>query len=166
MIYTIIKKERLNKFRNKICKLNFLKRKKNEVMNTFGLKAYDYSKIKVMAGNGKKLTDQERAVLSVEKYDHDIRELEADLKPEKDELEEQIEKVDGQSTNWRHAEALRSFYLFGESKQQAAIRVYGDSSKQDIKNFNDILKTALEFLSKVSKHVDIQELNIEDWKDV
>ena len=165
MIYTIIRKERLNKFRNKICKLNFLKLKKIEIMNTFGLKAYDYSKIKVMTGNGKKLTEQERAVLSVEKYDKDIRELEADLKPEKDELEEQIEKVDGESTNWRHAEALRSFYLCGDSKQQAACRVYGDSTKQDIKNFNDILKTALEFLSKVSKHVEIQELNIEDWKE-
>ena len=165
MLYTIIKKERLNKFRNKICKLNFLKHKKIEIMNTFGLKAYDYSKIKVMAGNGKKLTEQERAVLSVEKYDRDIRELEADLKPEKDELEQQIEKVDGESTNWRHAEALRSYYLLGESKQQAAARVYGDYSKQDTKNFNDILKTALEFLAKVSKHVEIQEINIEDWKD-
>ena len=165
MLYTIIKKDSLNKFRNKICKLNFLKHKKIEIMNTFGLKAYDYSKIKVMAGNGKKLTEQERAVLSVEKYDQQIRELEAEIKPEKDELEEQIEKVDGESTNWRHAEALRSFYLFGESKQQAACRVYGDSTKQDIKNFNDILKTALEFLAKVSNHVEIQELNIEDWKD-
>ena len=165
MLYTIIKKDSLNKFRNKICKLNFLKHKKIEIMNTFGLKAYDYSKIKVMAGNGKKLTEQERAVLSVEKYDQQIRELEAEIKPEKDELVVEIEKVDGESTNWRHAEVLRGYYLLGESKQQAASRVYGDSTKQDIKNFNDILKTALEFLAKVSNHVEIQELNIEDWKD-
>ena len=165
MLYTIIKKDRLNKFRNKICKLNFLKHKKIEIMNTFGLKAYDYSKIKVMAGNGKKLTEQERAVLSVEKYDHDIRELEADLKPEKDELEQQIEKVDGESTNWRHAEVLRSFYLLGENKQEAANRVYGECTKQDVKNLNEILKTAIEFLAKVSKHVEVQQVNIEDWED-
>lgn len=165
MIYTVIKKDRLNKFRNKICKLNFLKLKKIEIMNTFGLKAYDYSKIKVMAGNGKKLTDQERAALSVEKYDHEIRLLEAEMQPEKDQLEQQIEKVDGESTNWRHAEALRSFYLNGESKQQAANRVYGDSTKQDIKNLNDILKTALEFLAKVSECVEVQEFNIEEWKE-
>lgn len=167
MLYTIIRKERLNKYRNKICQLNFLKHKKIEVMNAFGLKAYDYSKIKVMTGNGRKLTDQEKAVLSVESYDRKIRELEAEIQPEKEELEKQIDRVDSESTNWRHAEALRSFYLFGESKQEAASRVYGESTKQDVKNLNDILRTALEFLEKVSSNsfVEIQKYNIEDWED-
>ena len=165
MLYKIVRKDRLNKYRNKICMLNFLKQKKLEIINTFGLKAYDYSKIKVMAGNGKKLTDQERAVLSVEKYDRKIRELEAEIKPETDELSEHIEKVDGVSTNWRHAEALRSFYLMGESKQQSTERLYGDNSKQNGKNFNEILKTALEFLEKVGDFVEVKKYQIEDWTD-
>lgn len=164
MLYTIIKKDRLNKYRNKICQLNFLRQKKLEIMNTFGLKAYDYSKIKVTPGNGKKLTDQEKAVLSVEKFDKKIQELEADIHSEMLELEKQIEIVDSESENWRHAEALRSFYLMGESKQEAANRVYGDCSKQDVKNFNEILKTALECLEKVSSFVEVQKFTIEDWQ--
>ena len=165
MFYTIVKKDQLNKYRNKVCQLNYLKKKKLEIMNTYGLKAYDYTKIKVMAGNGKKLTDQEKAVLSIEGFDIKIRELEAEIHPETEALGNQIELVDGRSTNWRHAEALRSFYLWGESKQDAAKRVYGDSSKQSVKNLNEILKTALEFLSKVSSMVEVQEVKIEDWED-
>lgn len=166
MLYTIIRKDRLNKYRNKICQLNFLRQKKFEILNSFGLKAYDYSKIKVTIGNGKKLTDQEKAVLSVEQFDKKIRELEAEIKPETDELEKQIDLVDCESTNWRHAEALRSFYLFGESKQEAANRVYGECTKQDVKNFNEILKTALEFLGKVSSYVEVQKITTEDWEEV
>ena len=162
MIYTIVKKERLNKYRNKVCYLNFLKQKKIEILNSFGLKAYDYTKIKVMAGNGKKLTDQEKAVLSVEKFDKKIRELEAEIKPEMDELEKQIDRVDSESTNWRHAEVLRSFYLLGESKQEAANRVYGECTKQDVKNLNEILKTAIEYLGKTSSLVELQEVDLED----
>lgn len=166
MLYKIIRKERLNKYRNKVCQLNFLRRKKFEILNSFGLKAYDYSKIKVTPGNGRKLTDQEKAVLSVERFDRKIRELEAEIKPEMDELEKQIDRVDGRSDNWRHAEALRSFYLFGNSKQEAASRVYGENTKQDVKNFNELLKVALEFLEKVSStpFVEVQQLVIDDWE--
>lgn len=164
MLYTIIRKERLNKYRNKVCQLNFLKNKKIEILDTFGLKAYDYSKIKVMTGNGKKLTEQEKAVLSVEKFDKKIRELEAEIKPEMDELEKQIERVDGVSSNWRHAEALKSFYLLGESKIATANRIYGDSEKQDVKNVSELLNTALEVLEKVSStpFVEVQQLIIEE----
>lgn len=165
MLYTITRKERLNKYRNKVCHLNFLRQKKFEILNSFGLKAYDYSKIKVMAGNGKKLTEQERAVLSIEGFDRKIRELEAEIQPEMDELEKQIERVDRESTNWRHAEALRSFYLFGESKKETAGRLYGESTKQDVKNLNETLKTALEIMSKFGSMVEVQTFNIDDWTE-
>ena len=165
MLYTIVRKERLNKYRNKICQLNYLKQKKLEILNAFGLKAYDYSKIKVTIGNGKKLTDQEKAVLSVEKFDKKIRELEAEIKPETDELKKEINRVDSTSTNWRHAEALRRFYLYGENKIEAANMIYGDDTKQGVKNLNEILKTAIELLGEVSGLVDVQKVAIEDWQD-
>jgi len=166
MLYKVIKKDRLNTYRNKVCQLNFLKAKKFEILDRFGLKAYDYSKIKVMAGNGKRMTDQERAAINVEKYDRKIKELEAEIQPEHDELETQIERVDSTSNNWRHAEALRSFYLLGESKQDAAFRVYGDNDKQDIKNLSELLNVALEILEKVSStpFVEVKQLVLEDWK--
>ena len=164
MLYTVIKKDKLNRYRNKVCQLNFLRRKKFEILESFGLKAYDYSKIKVMAGNGRKLTDQEKAVLSVERFDKKIKELEAEINPDSKELEADIDKVDSESTNWRHAEALRSFYLFGESKQDAAIRVYGESTKKDVKNLNDLLNTALEILERVNtSFVEQKTYEIEDW---
>lgn len=166
MLYKVIKKERLNAYRNKVCQLNFLKAKKNEIMDRFGLKAYDYSKIKVMAGNGRRMTDQERAAINVEKYEYKIKQLEAEIQPERDELEIQIDRVDATSNNWRHAEALRSFYLLGESKQDASFRVYGDNDKQDIKNLSELLNVALELLEKVSStpFVEIKQLVLEDWK--
>lgn len=166
MLYKVIKKERLNAYRNKVCQLNFLKAKKYEIMDRFGLKAYDYSKIKVMAGNGRRMTDQERAAINVEKYERKIKELEAEIQPEHDELETQIDRVDNTSNNWRHAEALRSFYLLGESKQDAAFRVYGDNDKQDIKNLSELLNVALELLEKVSStpFVEVKQLVLEDWK--
>ena len=165
MLYKIVRKERLNRYRNKVCQLNFLKRKKFELLDSFGLKAYDYSKIKVTSGNGRKLTDQEKAVMSIENFDRKIRQLEAEIQPEMDELEKQIERVDGKSDNWRHAEALRSFYLFGESKLETAEKIYGESTKQDVKNLNELLKVALEYLEKVSStpFVEVQQITMEDW---
>ena len=166
MLYKIVRKERLNKYRNQICQLNFLRNKKYEILNTFGLKAYDYSKIKVTTGNGKKLTEQERAVLNVEKYDKKIKELAARIEPERAELEAQIDRVDSESNNWRHAESLRSYYLEGESKKDTAYRIYGTDDKKDVDNVSDLLKTAEELLAKVSAtpFVQVQQMVLEDWK--
>lgn len=165
MLYKIIRQERLTQYRNRVRQLNFLRSKKFEVLNSCGLKAYDYSKIKVMTGNGRKLTEQERAVLSVEKFDTKIKELQALISVDTKELEQQIERVDKTSDNWKHAEALRSYYLEGETKQETAFRVYGGATKQDVKNLSELLKTALEILEKVSgkPFVEVQQLVLEDW---
>ena len=166
MLYKIIRKERLNQFRNKICQLKFLQRKKNEIINTFGLKGVDYSRTKVTAGNRRRLTEQERAVLSVEKYDLKIKELAAEIEPERQELQAQINRVDEQSTNWRHAESLRSYYLEGLSKKDTAIDIYGSDDKKDVDNVSDLLKTAIELLAEVSStpFVRVEQIPLEVWK--
>lgn len=166
MLYKIIRQERLTQYRNRVRQLNFLRSKKYEILNSCGLKAYDYSKIKVTSGNGRRLTEQERAVLVVEKYDKKIKELESVISLDTQELEKQIERVDQKSDNWKHAEALRGFYLEGETKQETALRIYGDDSKQAVKNLSELIKTALENLEKVSStpFVEVQQLVLEDWK--
>lgn len=166
MLYKIVRKERLNAFRNKIRQLKFLRSKKDELLCTFGLKSYDYSKIRVTTGNGRKITEQERAVLTVEKYDRKIRELAAEIEPEQKELDLQVKRVDENSKNWRHAEVLRSFYLEGESKVETAIRVYGEAEKKDIDNVSDLLKTATELLGELSNKsfVQVEQIPLEVWK--
>lgn len=165
MLWKVIKKDRLNKLRNQICQLNFLKFQKIKIMNTYGLKAIDYSAVKVTTGNGKKMTEQERAAINVEKYDRKIKELEALIQPERMELAQQIERVDGISNNWRHAEALRNYYYEGRSKSESTYSLYGDFDKQNIKNFSEILKTACELLEKVSStpFIEVEQRTIEDW---
>ena len=166
MLYKIIRQERLIRFRNRVRQLDFLKQKKFEILNSCGLKAYDYSKIKVTTGNGHKLTEQERAVLNIEKYDRKIKELQALISEEQSELEKQIERVDGTSTNWKHGEVLRSYYLEGETKRETAIRVYGNDSKQDVKNLGELIKKALEILEKVSStpFVEVKQLTLDNWR--
>ncbi len=165
MLYKIIRQERLTQYRNRVRQLNFLRSKKYEILNSCGLKAYDYTKIKVTSGNGKRLTEQERAVLIVEKYDKKIKELEAIISTDTQELEEQIARVDQKSDNWKHAEVLRCFYLEGETKQETALRIYGDDSKQAVKNLSELIKTALEILEKVSStpFVKIEQLVLDNW---
>jgi len=167
MYWKIIRKDRLNQYRNKVCQLNFLKEKKNEILNRYGLQAYDYSKIKVMSGNGRRMTEQERAAINVERYNKKINELEAEITPERKELATQITRVDSASNNWRHAEALRSYYLEGASKAEAAYSLYGDNDKQNIKNFSEILNTALEILESVSStpFVQIEQIPLEVWNE-
>lgn len=166
MLWKVVRKERLNKYRNLITQLDFLKSKKYEILNSCGLKAYDYSKIKVMTGNGRKLTEQEQAVLKVEKLNERIKALESEILPDRVELEKQIDRLDGYSNNWRHAEALRSYYLDGQSKQETALRIYNECNKQDVKNLNDLMNTALELLAKVSTNVfvEVEQRKIEDWE--
>lgn len=110
MLYTTIDKGRLRKHLNNVKHLEDLRRRKIEILNSFGLKAYDYSKIKVTSGS-KKATDQERAVIAVEKINREIRELEAIVYPEQKELEAQIDRVNEKSDYWQHADVLRRLYI-------------------------------------------------------
>ena len=102
----------------------------------------------------------------MEKYDKKIKELQALISEEQSELEKQIERVDGISTNWKHGEVLRSYYLEGETKRDTAIRVYGNDSKQDVKNLGELIKKALEILEKVSStpFVEVRQLTLENWR--
>lgn len=166
MLWKVVRKERLNKYRNLVTQLNDLRKLKYEILNKCGLKAYDYSKIKVTSGNGKKLTEQEQAVLKVESLNEKIKKLEAEISPDRAELEQQIDRLDGVSNNWRHAECLRSYYLDGQEKRETALLIYGDCDKQDVKNLNDLMDTALKILAKVSSSgfVEVEQRKLEDWQ--
>ena len=133
MLWKIIKKDRLNRHRNLVAKLDFLRKRKFEILNQFGLKAYDYSKIKVTSGS-KKMTDQERAVIALEKLSKEIKELEAVVLPEQKEIETQIERLNSISDDWRHADVLKRLYVDGERMKDVILTYYKEDNKKDRKS--------------------------------
>ena len=166
MLYTKIKQERLNRHKNLVAKLDFYRKRKFEILNQFGLKAYDYSKIKVTSGNGKKTTDQERAVIAVEKINKEIKELEAIVLPEQKEIETQINRLYDYSSDWRHPDILKRLYIDGESMKDVILAYYGEDSKNTRSSVEGLRNTAIKLLEKISAKpfIEIQQLVIEDWK--
>ena len=166
MLWTVIKKDRLNRHRNLVTKLDFLRKRKFEILNQFGLKAYDYSKIKVMAGNGKRTTDQERAVIALEKINKEIDELAAIVLPEQAEIEKQIVRLDAYSNDWRHSDILKRLYVDGESLKDVITTYYGEDTKTNRRSIEGLRDTAIKMLEKVSTKpfIEIQQTVIEDWK--
>jgi len=166
MLWNVIKKERLNKHKNLVSKLDFLRKRKFEILNQFGLKAYDYSAIKVTAGNGRKTTDQERAAIALEKINKEIKDLEAIVLPEQQEIEAQINRLDDYSDDWRHSDILKRLYIDGESIKDVITTYYGDDNKNTRRSIEGLRNTAIKLLEDVSvkPFIEIQQMVIEDWQ--
>ena len=179
MLYTTIDKGRLRKHLNNVKHLEDLRCRKLEILNSFGLKAYDYSKIKVTSGT-KKPTEQERAVIALERINKEIKALEAKVYPEQKELEAQIDRVNERSDHWQHADILRRLYIDCQTIKDVIIDytpanyTYTDghykcldkdketATRRSIEGFRD---TAIKMLEKVSEKpfIEIKQLTIEDW---
>lgn len=164
MYWKVIKKERLNRHKNLVTKLDFLRKRKYELLDQFGLKAYDYSKIKVTSGS-KKMTDQERAVIALEKINKEIKELEAIVLPEQKEIEEQIDRLYTYSDDWRHSDILKRLYVDGENMKDVILAYYNEDNKNTRSNIEGLRNTAIKMLEKVSEKpfIEIKQLTIEDW---
>ena len=164
MYWKVIKKERLNRHKNLVTKLDFLRKRKYELLDQFGLKAYDYSKIKVTSGS-KKMTDQERAVIALEKINKEIKYLEAIVLPEQKEIEEQIDRLYTYSDDWRHSDILKRLYVDGENMKDVILAYYNEDNKNTRSNIEGLRNTAIKMLEKVSEKpfIEIKQLTIEDW---
>lgn len=181
MYYTTVRKDRLRKHLNNLKRLDDAKRRKNEILSMFGVKGYDYSKIKVTSGS-KKMTDQERAVIALEKINREIRELEAIVYPEQKEIEAQIDRVNEKSDYWQHADVLRRLYVDCQTIKDIIID-YNPSNytyinghykcidkdketatRRSIEGFRD---TAIKILGEISEtpFIPCQRHLLEDWSD-
>lgn len=165
MLYTKIKQERLNRHKNLIAKLDYLRKRKFELLDEFGLKAYDYSKIKITPGNGKKMTDQERAAIALEKINKEIKELELLVLPEQKEIELQIDRLYNYTSDWRHPDILKRLYVDGESMKDVITTYYKEDTKATRKSVEGLRNTAIKLLEKVSEKpfIEIRQMVIEDW---
>jgi hypothetical protein len=166
MLYEKIDRGYLNRHLHRVQLLDNLRSLKYQILNSCGLKAYDYSKIKVTAGNGHRMTDQEKAAIRVEKIDKEIKELEVIVKPEQIELNKQIERVDSLSNDYRHAAILRQLYIDGDSIKDVILNFYETDSKEARKSIAGLRKTAEKLLAKISTtpFIKVEQMIIEDWK--
>lgn len=164
MLYTKIKQECLNRHRNLVAQLDFLRKRKFEILNQFGLKAYDYSKIKVTSGS-KKLTDQERAVIALEKINKKIKDLEIIVLPEQQEIEAQIDRLYDYTNDFRHPDILKRLYVDGESIKDVITAYYGEDNKSNRRSIEGLRNTAIKLLEKVSDapFIEVKQLVLEDW---
>lgn len=165
MIYTKIRQERLLRHKNLVNKLDALRKRKFQILDSYGLKAYDYSKIKVTVGNGHKLTDQEKAAIAVEKIDKEIKHLESIVIPEQQEFEQQINRLYEFTTDWRHPDILKRLYIDGENMKDIIMLYFGEDSKNSRNSVDRIRNSAIKLLEKVSDKpfIEIQQTVLEDW---
>lgn len=165
MLYEKVDRSYLNRYLHKVQKLDALKKLKFEILDSCGLKSYDFSKIKVTNGGSKKPSEQERAVMRVERINRQILELEAVIIPLKNDLTQQIERVDNNSDDYRHAEILRMLYLEGFTVKDVILSFYPEDNKATRSSIEGLRKTAEKLLAKVSEtpFIEVKQLVIEDW---
>ena len=92
-MYEPITIERLDNYAEIVKEYDYLLHQKNNLIKKLGLKAVDYSKIKVTAGNGAKISEQEHYVMSLQKINAKIADYESWLKPEKEIIKTQIARI-------------------------------------------------------------------------
>lgn len=92
-MYEPITIERLDNYAEIVKEYDYLLHQKNNLIKKLGLKAVDYSKIKVTSGNGAKVSEQEHYVMSLQKVNAKIADYESWLKPEKEIIKTQIARI-------------------------------------------------------------------------
>ncbi len=165
MLYEKVDKTYLRLYLHKVHNLDSLKRLKFELLESCGLKSYDFNKIKVTSGS-KKLSIQEQSILRVERINKQIKQLEAEIQPIKQDLTNQIQRVDENSDDFRHAEILRMLYLEGFTMKDVILNYYTEDTKTTRSNIEGLRKTAEKLLAKISStpFIKIKQLVIEDWE--
>lgn len=150
MYYESINKERLMLHKQLVKKLNWKRQQKAEIIGTLGLKSLDFSKTKVTSGT-KKLSEEERTVIRLEKINNQIRELEAIVIPEQKEIETQLSRIE--QKDWRYKEILQGYYIDDIPAKEIIVDIFGiDANKnpEAWKSYYRLQKTAIRELQKVS----------------
>lgn len=148
MYYEIINKERLMLHKQYVKKLNNKRERKREILDTLGLKSYDFSKPKVTSGS-KHLSEEEKTVIRLEKINKEIRELEGIVFMEQAEIETQLKRIE--SIDWRYKEILQGYYIDDLKAKEIVMLLFGNTEPESWKSFYRLQKAAIRELQKVSK---------------
>lgn len=159
-MYEQITRERLDNFAEITKEYERLLEKKQFLLIKVGtVHGVDYSKTKVMSGNAKPTTEQERYAQALFSVNEEIRKYEAFLKPEREIITIQISRVKKKNyrsllvwryiEKWKWSEIVREFFETKEDYEDQKHYKYRDT----LMYWN---RRALEELAKVSSKPYIQ----------
>lgn len=153
MYHTVITKDRLRTYQDKVEELNFLLEKKRKLEVKSGLKGVDLSKTKVINGNSHPFSTPEQYTIELEKVNNEIKKVRAFLDAEHNELVTQI----GRLKRWYWRRVI--VYKYIEAWKMPEIISYFFSDEEDFEVEKDLkyrkkverwLDEGLENLQKVS----------------
>lgn len=153
MYHTVITKDRLRTYQDKVEELNFLLEKKRKLEVKSGLKGVDLSKTKVTNGNSHPFSTPEQYTIELEKVNNEIKKVRAFLDAEHNELVTQISRL--KRWYWRRV----IVYKYIEAWKMPEIIAYFFSDEDDYEVEKDLkyrkkverwLDEGLENLQKVS----------------
>ena len=169
-MYELITIQRLNDYTEIVKELDFLLRKKEQIKAKLGiLSGVDYSKIKVTAGNGQKISEQEHYAMALQKINKKIDEYKAWLVPEHQIIKTQIARVKKWHfrkilvlryiEKWKWSEIIDEFFGFEDDFEEEKNLKYKDK----IFDWNRRALAELEKVSakpyvKASKQLTLKEI--------
>ena len=168
-MYEPITIERLDNYAEIVKEYDYLLHQKNNLIKKLGLKAVDYSKIKVTSGNGAKISEQEHYVMSLQKINAKIADYESWLKPEKEIIKTQIARIKKWHfrkilvlryiEKWKWSEIIDEFFGFEDDFEEEKNLKYKDK----IFDWNRRALAELEKVSakpyvKASKQLTLKEI--------
>ena len=153
MYHTVITKDRLRTYQDKVEELNFLLEKKRKLEVKGGLKGVDLSKTKITNGNSHPFSTPEQYTIELEEINNEIKKVRAFLDAEHNELVTQI----GRLKRWYWRRVI--VYKYIEAWKMPEIISYFFSDEEDFEVEKDLkyrkkverwLDEGLENLQKVS----------------
>ena len=169
-MYEPITIERLDNYSEIEKEYNFLLRQKENLIKKIGtLSGVDYSKIKVTAGNGAKISEQEHYVMSLQKINSKLHEYEGWLPFEKEIIKTQIARIKKWHLRkilvlryiekWKWSEIINEFFGFEDDFEEEKNLKYKDK----IFDWNKAALAELEKISakpyvKASKQLTLKEI--------
>lgn len=169
-MYEPITIKRLDDYTEIVKELDFLLRKKEQIKAKLGiLSGVDYSKIKVTAGNGQKISEQEHYAMALQKINKKIDEYKAWLVPEHQIIKTQIARVKKWNyrkilvyrylEKWKWSEIIDEFFGFEDDFEEEKNLKYKDK----IFDWNKAALAELEKISakpyvKASKQLTLKEI--------
>lgn len=162
--------ERLDNFGEIMKEYNKLLEYKQNLTNKINsLSGIDYSKDKIQSGNGKKTSQQEHYVISLEKINNRIREYEAWLTPEKEIIKNQISRVPKRDyrkllilryiEKWKWAEIVQEFFEFERDYEAQKKLKYWDT----VMYWNRAALNILDYVSSRPYIPEAKQLTIQEF---
>lgn len=154
MYHTVITKDRLRTYQDKVEELNFLLEKKRKLEVKSGLKGVDLSKTKVTNGNSHPFSTPEQYTIELEKVNNEIKKVRAFLDAEHNELVTQI----GRLKRWYWRRVI--VYKYIEAWKMPEIISYFFSDEEDYEVEKD-----LKYRKKVERWLDEGLENLQNVSD-